>query len=384
MATDELRRVAPDTFEQAAAALADATAQGRTVRIRGGGSKAGWGRPVPDPSIELSTTGLDRTLEHNPGDFTAIVEAGAPLARVQDELAAEGQMLALDPPLGANGRTATIGGVFATGDAGPLRHRYGAPRDLVLGVTVALSDGTIAKAGSKVIKNVAGYDLAKLFTGSFGTLGLILGVCVRLHPLPVHTATALGASADPDVLDAAARTLSRSPLELESLDVAWRSGRGGVLARCAGAEAARRARRVATMMQTAGLDTIDVAEDDVDHWARQRAGQRSADRALVRIAARPSTLAEVLRATERAAGTLVSRATLGASYIELDPDAVAGLLSALPAGATPVLLDAPAELRASVDPWGALAAPSLELMRRVKARFDPTGVCNPGVFAGGI
>ena len=274
--------------------------------------------------------------------------------------------------------------MFATGDAGPLRHRYGAPRDLVLGVTVALVDGTIAKAGSKVIKNVAGYDLAKLFTGSFGTLGLILRVCVRLHPLPVHTATALGASADPDVLDAAARTLSRSPLELESLDVAWRGGRGGILARCAGAEAARRARRVATMMQTAGLETIDVAEDDVDHWARQRAGQRSADRALVRVAARPSTLAEVLRATERAAGTLVGRATLGTSYIEVDPDAAAGLLSALPGGATPVLLDAPAELRASVDPWGAVAAPSLELMRRVKARFDPPGVCNPGVFAGGI
>ncbi len=384
MATEELRRVAPDTFEQAAAELAEATAEGRTVRIRGGGSKAGWGRPVPDPPIELSTTALDRTLEHNPGDFTAIVEAGAPLARVQDELAAEGQMLALDPPLGANKRQATIGGVFATGDAGPLRHRYGAPRDLVLGVTVALSDGTIAKAGSKVIKNVAGYDLAKLFTGSFGTLGLILGVCVRLHPLPVHTATALGASADPDVLDAAARTLSRSPLELESLDVAWRGGRGGILARCAGAEAARRARRVATMMQTAGLETIDVGDDDVDHWDRQRAGQRSADRALVRVAARPSTLADILRATERAAGTLVGRATLGTSYIEADPDAVAGLLSALPGGATPVLLDAPAELRATVDPWGAVAAPSLELMRRVKARFDPPGVCNPGVFAGGI
>ena len=104
MATEELRRLVPDTFEQAAAELAEATAQGHTVRIRGGGSKAGWGRPVPDPPIELSTAALDRTLEHNPGDFTAIVQAGAPLARVQDELAGAGQMLALDPPLGA-GRT---------------------------------------------------------------------------------------------------------------------------------------------------------------------------------------------------------------------------------------------------------------------------------------
>ncbi len=384
MATDELRRLAPDTFEQAAAELAEASAQGHTVRIRGGGSKAGWGRAVPDPPIELSTTALDRILEHNPGDFTAIVQAGTPLARLQDELAGEGQMLALDPPLGSGDHKATIGGVFATGDAGPLRHRYGAPRDLVLGVTVALADGTLAKAGSKVIKNVAGYDLGKLFTGSFGTLGLILSLCVRLHPLPVHTATALGATADPNVLDIAARTLSRSPLELESLDLAWRGGRGGILARCAGAEATRRARRIATIMQSAGLDTIEVAEDDVDHWARQRAAQRSADRALVRVAARPSALGEVLRATDRADGTLVGRATLGTSYIELDPDAVAGLVSALPGAAVAVLLDAPAELRAAVDPWGEVTAPSLALMRRVKARFDPSGVCNPGVFAGGI
>jgi len=186
------------------------------------------------------------------------------------------------------------------------------------------------------------------------------------------------------VLDGAARALSRSPLELESLDVAWRGGRGGILARCAGAEAARRARRIATLMQTAGLDTIKVAEDDADHWARQRAAQRSADRALVRVAARPSALADVLRATDRADGTLVGRATLGTSYVEVDPDAVSGLLSALPDGAVPVLLDAPAEVRAAIDPWGAVSAPSLALMRRVKARFDPFGVCNPGVFAGGI
>jgi glycolate oxidase FAD binding subunit len=381
MATEELhRQLRPTTFEQAAAELAQATAQGQTVRIRGGGSKSAWGRLTSDPPIELATAALDRILEHNPGDFTAIVQAGTPLARVQDELAGEGQMLALDPPLGTNGRKATIGGVFATGDSGPLRHRYGAPRDLVLGVTVALADGTIAKAGSKVIKNVAGYDLGKLFTGAFGTLGLILSVCVRLHPLPVHTASALGATADPDVLDAAARTLSKAPLELESLDVAWRGGRGGILARCAGAEAVRRARRVATMLGDAGLTGIDVADDDTDLWARQRAGQRSVDGVLVRVASRPSALAAVLRSADAAGGTLVGRATLGTSYIAVEPAATRGLLEALPARATAMLLDAPEELRGEIDPWGATTAASLELMRRVKARFDPTGVCNPGIF----
>ncbi len=186
----------------------------RVLRVRGGGTKLGWGTPAPDPEVELSTSGLDRVVEHNEGDLTAILEAGVPLAKAQERFAAAGQMLALDPPLGA-GDAATIGGVVASGDSGPLRHRYGAPRDLVLGMTVALSDGTVAKSGSKVIKNVAGYDLAKLFAGSFGTLGLILQVSVRLHPLPSETVTAVGHSDDPDALARAASELAHASLEKE-------------------------------------------------------------------------------------------------------------------------------------------------------------------------
>ena len=378
------RSLSPRIFEEAAAALAAAAQAGEAVRIRGGATKLDWGAVTPEPAVELRTRELHRTLEHNVGDLTAIFQAGAPLARVQVELAAERQMLALDPPLGRAQRNATIGGVIATGDAGPLRHSYGAPRDLVLGVTVALSDGTIARAGGKVIKNVAGYDLGKLFCGSFGTLGLILSVCVRLHPLPVATATALGASPDPDVLTAAARTLASAPLELDALDVAWRRGLGGILARCAGAEAPRRAQRVAELMRSAGLRDVDVAEDDDRLWGRQRAGQRSESRALVRVAARPRELGAVLRAAEASGGTVVGRAALGISFVELDPDAVATLRGALPAKAVAVLLDGPAELRASLDPWGAPEARALELMRRLKAQFDPARACNPGVFVGGI
>ncbi len=140
-------------------------------------------------------------------------------------------MLALDPPLGG-GDAATIGGIVATADSGPLRHRYGAPRDLVIGITVALSDGTVAKSGGKVIKNVAGYDLGKLFAGSFGTLGLILGVAVRLHPLPATRATALFRGDSPDALARTAAALAHAPLELEALDVRWERGRGAVLGAC--------------------------------------------------------------------------------------------------------------------------------------------------------
>src|SRR5439155_22546230 len=118
---------------------------------------------------------------------------------------ASGQMLALDPP--DPGGRATVGGVVATGDTGPIRHRYGAPRDQILGIRAALADGTLARSGGKVIKNVAGYDLAKLFAGSFGTLGLVVEVAIRLYPLPPSRATAVGTSDDLAALSRAARAV---------------------------------------------------------------------------------------------------------------------------------------------------------------------------------
>jgi glycolate oxidase FAD binding subunit len=376
----------PTSFEEAAEALAEASGSRQSVRIRGAGTKLGWGSPGEEPDLELRTSALDRILEHNAGDLTAVLEAGVPVARAQDAFASESQMLALDPALGrGSDRYATIGGLIATGDSGPLRHRYGAPRDLVLGMTVALSDGTIARSGSKVIKNVAGYDIAKLFSGAFGTLGLILSVSVRLHPLPAHSASALGTSADPAILAAAAIALTRSPLELEALDVAWRRGRGGILARCAGAEVNRRAARVAARMRELGLEQVDATDEDDSVWARQRAGQRAQNgHALVRVSSAPSRLAAVLTLTEDCSGTLVGRAALGTCYAELDPDAVPRFSAGLEAGASCVLLDAPAELRREVDPWKGAGRASLELMRRVKDRFDPSRTCNPGVFVGGI
>ncbi|MFZ1993561.1 MAG: FAD-binding oxidoreductase, partial [Solirubrobacteraceae bacterium] len=233
--------LAPHSFEDAAAVLASATEDGRTVRIVGAGTKLGWGSSDVAADIELHTAALDQVVAHDAGDLTATLQAGVPLELAQRTFAAAGQMLALDPPLsgvpgsgGVNsdpdhpsdpadlsGPGPTIGGVIATADSGPLRHRYGAPRDLVVGATVALSDGTIAQTGGKVIKNVAGYDLAKLFSGAFGTLGLILSVNVRLHPLHETSVTALGAASDPAVLCAAAVALAAAPLEFEALDVAW-------------------------------------------------------------------------------------------------------------------------------------------------------------------
>jgi glycolate oxidase FAD binding subunit len=388
----------PRSYEGVALTLAAAAAEGLSVRPRGGGTKLSWGALAREPDIELHTDALDAIVEHNVGDLTAVLEAGVPLARAQERFAQAGQMLAIDPPLGVaepaspgpadvageREALATIGGVVATGDSGPLRHRFGAPRDLILGMTVALSDGTVARSGGKVIKNVAGYDIGKLFAGSFGTLGTILSVSVRLHPLPDVSVTALGATSDPVLQAAASRALAAAGLELDALDIAWRAGRGGVLARLTGPRAPARAQRAAALMGEVGLEHVDVSDEDAGLWARQRAGQRSADRAIVRVSAKPSALPDVIRASQLCEATVVGRAALGVSFVELEPEAVPMLRAELPAGSHGVVQDAPAAARASIDVWGADESPTLALMRRVKQRFDPAGVCNPGVFVGGI
>ena len=358
----------------AAGQIADCGLRRQTLRVRGAGTKFEWGTPVADPDVVVSTAELDRILEHNDGDFTAILEAGVPLARAQEEFASAGQMLALDPPLG-EGDAATIGGVVATGDSGPLRHRYGAPRDLVLGMTVALSDGTVAKSGSKVIKNVAGYDLGKLFSGSFGTLGLILQVVVRLHPMPSETVTAIGRASDPEVIARGASNLAHASLEKECVDVRWDGGAGAAMARLGGVTAHAQAEAAARVLADAGMET-EIVEDDDDLWARQRNGQRSADRAVVRVSGLQAELARTIRAAESLGGSLIGRAALGISWVTLDPARIADLRREL-APFPCVVLDAPRDVRAALDVWD--ASPSA-LAQRVKERFDPAGVFAPGTF----
>jgi len=315
-----------------------------------------------------------------------VLQAGVPLARAQEIFAEANQMVALDPPLG-QGDAATIGGVVATADSGPLRHQYGAARDLILGITVALSDGTIAKAGGKVIKNVAGYDLAKLFTGSFGTLGLVIEVVMRLHPLARDRVTALGDSDDAEALGRAASVVAHSPFGAESLDVAWHDGQGEVMARFGGAAPDDVVEQVVKLLEEAGLQADSRADDD-PLWERQRTGQRSADGAVVRVSGLASELPAVLRAAHDAGGSLVGRAGLGVSWVTLPDGDASSLVSSIedlrrrldPFAC--VVLDAPPQVREKVDVWG--KAQAVPLMRRVKARFDPHNVCNPGLFVGGI
>ncbi len=361
----------PSTPEEAATLLRTLGEEGRPVRPRGGGTKD-WG-PVVD-GVAVETGGLNRILEHNVGDFTAVLEAGVPLAEAQAEFGKHGQMLALDPALGGD---ATVGGVMATNDSGPLRHRYGSMRDLVVGTTVVLSDGTLARSGGKVIKNVAGYDLGKLFTGSFGTLGLIVRVAVRLHPLPPGTASAAGVSDDPERLGAAARALAAQPLEADCLDVDWRDGAGRLLVRFGSAAAGDQAAATVTRMREHGLADCVVIEDDDELWMAQRVHQRG--NCVLKVSGRASDVAAVCRT----GADVVGRPALGLYWLSLPAEAAA--VAAARAALAPracTLLDAPAELRA--DAWAAPDAGALAVMARVKERFDPARIFRPGTFVGGI
>ncbi|WP_051323955.1 FAD-binding oxidoreductase [Candidatus Solirubrobacter pratensis] len=356
----------PDSVQEAAALLRGLE---RPVRPVGGGTKP-W---LPDRGEEpLETGGLDRILEHNVGDFTAVLEAGVPFADAQAAFAENGQMIAWDPP----SERSTLGGIMATADSGPLRHRFGGVRDLVVGVSVVLSDGTIAKAGGKVIKNVAGYDLAKLFAGSFGTLGLIATISVRLHPLPARTATVTGAADDPERLAAAVIALARLPLEADCLDVAWANGAGRVLVRYSGNTAAQRAQ--GTKIELDGVETI---EDDDELWERQRSRQRAA--VVLKVSGRPTDLPAVIRAADGVGASVVSRAGLGLSWLAFSADDPAERVQTVRSALSPracTVLDGADRVG---DPWPDAGGAQV-VMERLKARFDPARIFRPGTFVGGI
>lgn len=394
MAVGAARIETPASEREVAELLRVCADEERSVRVRGGGTKLGWGNPVR-ADVELRTTGLDEIVELNPGDLTALLQPGVRLGDAQAQFAAEGLRLSLDPPLGA-GDAATIGGVLATADSGPLRHRYGAIRDLVIGVRIALPDGTVAKAGGRVIKNVAGYDLGKLSAGAYGTLGVLVEVAVRLHPLPRAEASATARFEDPDALAAALHRVAHCSLETEALDVAWRDGHGGAVARYGGAAARDQAQAAAAMFaEDPGVEAA-VVDDDDGVWAQQRASQRAEDpnapaaETIVRVSGLPAKLADVLRAADGIGAGVVGRAGAGVSWLRLptaSTEETVARIESLRETLSPapcVVLDAPGEVRAALDPWDESDGPLLGLSRRLKERFDPGRTVNPGIFVGGI
>src|SRR5205807_8771521 len=191
--------IKPASADELARALRVANAAGLSVIPRGAGTKLGWGNPPRRADLILSPARVDRVIEHAWGDMTAAVQAGCTVEHFQRTLAEHRQRLALDALWP---KRATIGGMLAANDSGALRVRFGALRDLIIGITLALPDGTLAKSGGKVVKNVAGYDLPKLATGALGTLGIITQAIFRLHPVPRTSRTLSFSAPDGSIINA--------------------------------------------------------------------------------------------------------------------------------------------------------------------------------------
>jgi glycolate oxidase FAD binding subunit len=229
----------PAGVTEAAAVLAAASSLGMTAVPRGSGTRLAWGVPPTGCDLVIDTSRMNKVLEHAAGDLVVRVQAGVSLDQLASVLAKAGQRLALDPPAAAHlsgsahgaphdatvpvpphgSGAGTIGGVLATGAAGPLRLRYGTPRDLTIGITVVRADGTVASSGGKVVKNVAGYDLGKLFAGSYGTLGLIVEAAFRLHPQPDATSFVTLDAAGPDEVRAVVAAAAGSPLAPSAVEL---------------------------------------------------------------------------------------------------------------------------------------------------------------------
>jgi glycolate oxidase FAD binding subunit len=395
----------PGSVEEAGQVLAAAAADGLAVAFWGGGSKLGLGNPPDRVDLLVSTARLDKVLEHAAGDLVVTAQAGVPLARLQATLAPGGQWLALDPPEPG----ATVGGVVAANASGPRRLRYGTVRDLIIGITVVLADGTVARAGGKVVKNVAGYDLAKLFCGSLGTLGMVAEATFRLHPLPAAAAVVTLHIERPTQVGAAVQALLRSTLEPSAIELTWPGGdlpgrltvpfegiRPGVEAQAAAA--------AGLLAQVGEAAVLGPGETDA---ALAELGALPFDKADLGLkvscppAELPVVMAGLLASPLGAGGRLGAHAGTGVLWVasaaregELQAgggQAVAVLARAIAearerlaaGGGSLVVVKAPLELKREVDVWGP-PGDAIGLMRRVKERFDPDRRLNPGRFVGGI
>ncbi|HEX3707434.1 MAG TPA: FAD-binding oxidoreductase [Mycobacteriales bacterium] len=356
----------PTSVERLAEMLAMTESDGRTVGIRGNGSKERWGGVGVPPDVLVSTRGLDRIVEHAAGDLVITVEAGALLAEVQRTVGQAGQWLALDPPE----RSATIGGVVSAAASGPRRLRYGTPRDLLIGITVVLADGTVAKSGGKVVKNVAGYDLGKLFTGAFGTLGVIAECTFRLHPKAAARRVVRTDTDDPAGALSAIRGTGAEPTAAEWDGVALTTVFESI--ESAAAEQADRAAQAA-----GGVAGTSLPPGFGERaWADGGVGLKLTHRLGGLREALASLTAAMPGAGVRAyVGTGVVEASVGAD----DLAALESLrLSVAALDGQVVVASATDQMKTDLDVWGPVRG--LAVMQRIKEQFDPAGRMCPGRF----
>jgi glycolate oxidase FAD binding subunit len=380
----------PQTTEEVAAITRYATEHGLSIEITGAGTKCGWGNPV-NADILLATTSLAGVRQHSWQDLTATVAAGTLWAAMQRALAVHNQQVALDPLWP---ETATVGGIVATNDSGSLRLKYGSLRDLIIGMTIVLVDGTIAKSGGKVVKNVAGYDLHKLMTGAFGTLGVITEVTFRLHPNPAETkAWTISLTSVDDIGELMMKILD-SQFSAQAMQV--RTSAGGYALDV----------QLATLPQVLTLqiaalerlaENVTGKSGPFDSSQFSHANPFTAREQLftpnggviIKATMLPSAIASLSSDVVRFGGSAVTQAT-GIMFARFSEEAAALALPSLYAyvdaagGGSLTLLRTPERTLPAwaIPPWGTEQIPPL--MREIKQRFDPNRILNPGCFIRGI
>jgi glycolate oxidase FAD binding subunit len=347
----------PASAEELARKLCDAGGEKLSVVPVGGGRASGMGCPLERCDVIMQTTRLDRVIEHQQSDMVVSVEAGITLEALQSHLGKAGQFLPLDP---FNSPGHTIGGLLASGWTGPLRLRYGSPRDFLIGIRVALPDGKLASAGGRVVKNVSGYDLMKLHYGALGSLGIIVAASFKVFPRALHDVT-LEDGGGWDAADrAAAMPVAPSALEVSS--------DGRVLARFFGTRDA--------------VDRVvsELGWKNVDHSVWEEHSRR-APATWARIAAPRRKLRDVVASLPDGAEWWASPGTGLAHWaVATDAQSVKGMRArAEAAGGTLVMLAAPDDFMREVGAWGTAPA-TIDIMKRIKKAFDPDGILNPGRF----
>ncbi len=390
---------APATVEQLAQVLVLAHAEDLVVVPRGSGGNLEHGGPPPRVDVMLDLRRLDAVIEHNPDDLTITVQAGMTAGALAMRLAPHHQALPLDPP---GWRARTLGGIAATHASGPLRMRYGTMRDLLLGVRFVQADGVVTWGGAKVVKSVTGYDVPKLLVGSLGTLGVLVELTLRLHPVPDVEASWLVAFPSAEAAQECVALVLDSTLQpnrLEMLD-------DRALAACGlPASAAALAVSFATVepavrAQGAALAALvaraggRVQSADASVWSAYDRMLAESGAVALRIGTVPSRLAGTFAEARRTLGAadVAGCAGLGALRARVNGGEVATLargieqLRAFVADVDGgvIIERAPRALREAIDAWGPVPAPAQAVMRAIKQEFDPTGVLNRGRFAAGL
>jgi glycolate oxidase FAD binding subunit len=383
--------VSPANTQQVSEILRFASENNLTVTPTGGSTKQSWGNEIqPNPTktnIRLELTRLNRVIEHPWQDLTCTVQAGCTWQQLQQALAKHGQFVALDPLWPER---ATVGGILATNDSGTLRHRYGSLRDLVIGMTLVLADGTIARSGGKVVKNVAGYDLCKLVTGSFGTLAVITEATFRLHPLPQHVQTFTVSAPQAQQLAPLMQTIRASHLLTQTLQLRGDTNGFHLDIQLNAHPEAKQDAILADMATTHGL-VANRAKEEV--WQTREYLLAQQDKLILKATMLPEDVAAFAQEVEEKDGECVAQ-SFGVMYVALPVREKTSVALAeefryhigLQLGTTMLLNRTPPSR--DIETWAFTTEGELpntfSLMQAVKHQFDPNRTLNPGRFLGGI